>query len=140
MKLLSEVIRAMSSAYMYLFDLVCGRSAVYILKRRGASTDPWGTPFFKNLRLLFSSLTYNTKLHDEIIFIMKLTSELSGITFKSCKLSPLCQIVSYAAERSMSTTPHFSFRLNPAYMVSYLVSSATALYKSGLFMWKVGLY
>ena len=36
-KLLSDIIRAMSSAYMYLFDLVCGRSAVYILKRRGAS-------------------------------------------------------------------------------------------------------
>ena len=39
-KLLSEIIRAMSSAYMYFFDLACGRSAVYILKRRGASTDP----------------------------------------------------------------------------------------------------
>ena len=80
-KLLSEIIRVMSSAYMYFFDIVCGRSAVYILKRRGTSTDPWGTPFFKNLRLLFSSLRYNTKLRDEIIFIMKLTSDLSGITF-----------------------------------------------------------
>ena len=92
-KLLSEIIRAMSSAYMYFFDLACGRSAVYIMKRRGASTDPWGTPFFKNLRLLISSPRYSTKLRDEIIFIMKLTSYLSGITFKSFKLSPLCQTV-----------------------------------------------
>ena len=107
-KILSEIIRDMSSAYMYFFDLVCGRSAVYILKRRGASTDPWGTSFLKNLRLLFSSPRCSTKLRDEIIFIMKLTSDLSGITFKSFKLSPLCQTVSYAAERPMSTTPHFS--------------------------------
>ena len=90
MKLLSEVIRAMSSAYMYLFDLVCGMSAVYVLKRRGDSSDPWGTPFFNNLRLLFSSLRYSTKLRDEIICIMTLTSDLPGITFKSFKLSPLC--------------------------------------------------
>ena len=75
-----------------------------------------------------------------------LTSDLPGITFKSCKLSPLCQTVSYAAERSMSTTPHFSFRLNQAYMppvsrVTWSVGpSATALSKFGLFMWKVGLY
>ena len=66
---------------------------MYILKRRGASTDPWGTPFFKNMRLLISSPRYSTKLRDEIIFIMKLTSYLSGITFKSFKLSPLCQTV-----------------------------------------------
>ena len=35
-KLLSEIIRAMSSAYMYFFDLVCGRSAVsrYIEEER----------------------------------------------------------------------------------------------------------
>ena len=66
------------------------------------------TPFFKKLRLLFSSPRYSTKLRDEIIFIMKLTSDLSGITLKSFKLSPLCQTVSYAAERSMSTTPRFS--------------------------------
>ena len=33
-KLLSEIIRAMSSAYMYFFDLVCVRSAVYIEEER----------------------------------------------------------------------------------------------------------
>ena len=82
-------------------------SSVYIEEERSQYIS-LGTPFFKNLRLFFSSPRYSTKLRDEIIFIMKLTSDLSGITFKSFKLSPLCQTVSYAAERSMSTTPHFS--------------------------------
>jgi len=34
-----------SSAYAYILETVVGRSEMYMLKRRGARTDPCGTPF-----------------------------------------------------------------------------------------------
>ena len=55
---------------------------MYILKRRGASTDrsPGNTILQESaFALLFAQVQH--KLRDEIIFIMKLTSDLSGITF-----------------------------------------------------------
>ena len=54
------------------------------------------------------------KLRDAISVMMKFTGDLSGITLLSFSLRPLCQTVSYAAERSMKTAPHLSFRSNPA--------------------------
>ena len=35
---------ALSSAYKSCFEMVGGMSAMYTLKRIGASTEPWGRP------------------------------------------------------------------------------------------------
>ena len=96
---------------------------MYRLNRRGASTEPCGTPFLRNLCLLLSAPMCIMKLRDAIIVMMKFTRDLSGITLLSFNLRPLCQTVSYAAERSMKMAPHLSFRSNPASISS--VSSVT---------------
>ena len=72
-----DIIRAMSSAYMYFFDWVFGRSDVCRLNRRGASTEPCGTPFLRNLCLLLSAPTCIMKLRDAIIVMVKFTRDLS---------------------------------------------------------------
>jgi len=43
-----------SSAYAYFLETVVGRSEMYLLKRRGARTDPCGTPFLRRRNLLFA--------------------------------------------------------------------------------------
>ena len=43
---------AWSSAYAYFLETVAGRSEVKMLNRRGARTDPCGTPFLRRRNLL----------------------------------------------------------------------------------------
>ena len=43
---------ARSSVYAYFLETVVGRSEVHMLKRRGARTDPCGTPFLRHRNLL----------------------------------------------------------------------------------------
>ena len=58
-KVFDRVARVQSSAYSNFSDSVGGRSLMYTLKNDGASTDPWGRPFF-NIRFRLTWLPRNT--------------------------------------------------------------------------------
>ena len=52
------VAKVQASAYPNFSDSVGGRTLMYTLKNDGASTDPWGRPFFK-IRLRLTWLPRN---------------------------------------------------------------------------------
>ena len=83
--------------------------------------EPCGTPFFIRLSLLrCPSLVCTTKLRSDNISMMKSTMCLSGTVLSSCRWSPPCHTLSYAAVKSRNTTPAFSlcWKLSPMYCVS----------------------
>jgi len=49
---LSACMIARLSAYAFFLETVVGRSEIQMLKRRGARTDPYGTPFLRRRNLL----------------------------------------------------------------------------------------
>ena len=103
------VARVQSSAYPIFSDSVGGRSLMYTLKKDGASTDPWGRPFFK-IRFRLTWLPSNTlKFGWRIRLAMSLIVVRHLMAFDNFIMSPACQAVSYAALRSISTAPVFWF-------------------------------
>ena len=77
----------------------------------GASTEPWGKPFFSLLSLLCCpSLVWRVKLRLLSISMMKPTMCRSRMVCRGLRWSPRSQTVSYAAVRSSRTTPAFSPR------------------------------
>ena len=82
---------------------------MYMLKNDGASTDPWGRPFFK-IRFRLTWLPKNTrKFRWLIILAMSLIGVRHLVAFDNFIMSAACQTVSYAALRSISTAPVLSF-------------------------------
>ena len=82
---------------------------MYMMKNDGASTDPWGRPFFK-IRFRFSWLPRNTRKFRWLIRLaMSLIVVRHLMALDNFIMSPSCQTVSYAALRSISTAPVLSF-------------------------------
>jgi len=93
-----------SSAYAYFLETVMGRSEMWMLKRRGAVTDPSGTPFlrYRNLfRMPF--LVVRVKLQLPTISMIMWTMCLSGSSCSSLQVRRRCHTVSWAAVRSTNT-------------------------------------
>ena len=76
---------------------------MYTLKNDGASTDPWGRPFFK-IRFRLTWLPRNTRKFRWLIRLaMSLIVVRHLMAFDNFIMSPACQTVSYAALRSINT-------------------------------------
>ena len=101
-------------------QIVC----VYMLKRRGAKTDPCGKPFFRHQSLLglLSSVVRMKLLFRTSSMIIRVMC-LSGRSLSSLQVRPRCQTVSSAAVRSINTAPAFFFASNEFSM--FCVSKTT---------------
>ena len=83
---------ARSSAYAYFLETVVCRS---MLKRRGAKTDPCGTPFLRCRNLLFLPFPVlgRVKLRLPTISMIMRTMCLSGSNCSSLQVRPWCHSV-----------------------------------------------
>ena len=98
-----------SPAYPNFSDSVGGRSLMYTLKNDGASTDPWGRPFF-NIRFRLTWLPRNIRKFRWLIRLaISLIVFRHLMAFDNFIMSPAYQTVSITALRSISTGQVFSF-------------------------------
>jgi len=85
---------ARSSAYAYVLETVVSRSSMWMLKRRGARTDPCGTPFLRRRNLLLMPFpVVRVKLRLLNISMIMWFMCLSGSNCSSLQVRQRCHAV-----------------------------------------------